>query len=83
MIVTVTNLDSSMLEKLTYERDNDSMYGELSVLFKTGNSYYYEQVYVDDFNKLINSPGTTVGKQFKAIIEQKYTYYNKAYKGEH
>ena len=83
MIATVTNLDSSMLEKLTYERDNDSMYGELSVLFKTGNSYYYEQVYVDDFNKLINSPGTTGGKQFKAIIEQKYTYYNKAYKGEH
>jgi hypothetical protein len=29
MIVTVTNLNSSMLEKLTYERDNDSMYGEL------------------------------------------------------
>jgi hypothetical protein len=83
MIVTATNINSSMLEKVTYERDNDSMYGELSVLFKTGNSYYYEQVYVDDFNKLINSPGTTVGKQFKAIIEQKYTYYNKAYKGEY
>jgi hypothetical protein len=83
MIVTATNINSSMLEKVTYERDNDSMYGELSVLFKTGNSYYYEQVYVDDFNKLINSPGTTVGKQFKAIIEQKYTYYNKEYKGEY
>lgn len=83
MKVTVSNLNSSMLEKLTYERDNDSMYGELSVMFKTGNTYYYEQIYVDDFNKLINSPGTTVGKQFKAIIEQKYTHYDKAYKGEY
>jgi hypothetical protein len=52
-------------------------------MFKTGNTYYYEQIYVDDFNKLINSPGTTVGKQFKAIIEQKYTHYDKAYKGEY
>jgi hypothetical protein len=83
MIVTVTNLNSSMLEKLTYERDNDSMYGELSALFKSEDTYYYEQIYVDDFNKLINTPGTTAGKQFKAIIEQKYTHYKKAYKGEY
>jgi hypothetical protein len=83
MIVTVTNLNSSMLDELRYERDNGNMYGELSVLFKTGNTYYYEQVYVDDFSKLINSTGITVGKQFKAIIEQKYMYYNKSYKGEH
>ena len=83
MIVTVTNINSSMLEKITYERESDSLYGELSVLFKTGNTYYYEQVYVDDFSKLINSTGITVGKQFKAIIEQKYMYYNKSYKGEH
>jgi hypothetical protein len=83
MIVTVTNINSSMLEEMTYERASDSLYGELSVLFKTGNTYYYEQVYVDDFSKLINSTGITVGKQFKAIIEQKYMYYNKSYKGEH
>jgi hypothetical protein len=83
MIVTVTNINSSMLEEITYERESDSLYGELSVLFKTGNTYYYEQVYVDDFSKLINSTGITVGKQFKAIIEQKYMYYNKSYKGEH
>ena len=82
MIVTTTNLNSSMLEKITYERDNNSLYGELSVLFKTGHTYYYEQVYVDDFTRLINSTGTTVGKQFKAIIEQKYMYYDKSYKGE-
>ena len=39
-------------------------------------------VYVDDFNKLINTPGTTPGKQFKAVIESKYTHYKKTYKGE-
>ena len=83
MIVAVTNINSSMLEEITYERESDSLYGELSVLFKTGSTYYYEQVYVDDFSKLINSTGITVGKQFKAIIEQKYMYYNKSYKGEH
>lgn len=82
MIVTVTNLNSSMLEKLTYERDNDSLYGELSALFKSGDTYFYEQIYVDDFNKLVNSTGTTAGKQFKAVIEPKYTYYKKTYKGE-
>jgi len=81
MIVTVTNINSSMLEEITYERESDSLYGELSVLFKTGNTYYYEQVYVDDFSKLINSTGITVGKQYKAIIEQKYMYYDKSYKG--
>jgi len=83
MIVTVTNCNSSMLETVNYERDNDSMYGELSVLFKTGNTYYYEQIYVDDFNRLINTPGTTIGKQFKAVIEQKYTHYQITYKGEY
>jgi|688.fasta_scaffold563688_3 hypothetical protein len=81
MIVTATNLNSSMLEKITYDRDNDSLYGELSVLFKTGSTYYYEEVHVDDFSKLINSTGTTAGKQYKAIIEQKYMYYDKSYKG--
>ena len=82
MIITATNLNSSMLEKLTYERDNDSMYGELSAMFKNGTTYYYEQIYVDDFSKLINTPGTTAGKQFKAVIESKYTHYKKTYKGE-
>ena len=36
----------------------------------------------DYFNKLINTPGTTPGKQFKAVIESKYTHYKKTYKGE-
>jgi len=82
MIVTVTNLNSSMLDELRYERDNDSMYGELTAIFKSLDTYYYEQIYVDDFSKLINTPGTTPGKQFKAVIESKYTHYKKTYKGE-
>jgi hypothetical protein len=82
MIVTVTNLNSSMLDELRYERDNNNMYGELTAIFKSLDTYYYEQIYVDDFNKLINTPGTTPGKQFKAIIESKYTHYKKTYKGE-
>ena len=82
MIVTVTNLNSSMLDELRYERDNDNMYGELTAIFKSLDTYYYEQIYVDDFNKLINTPGTTPGKQFKAVIESKYTHYKKTYKGE-
>ena len=82
MIVTVTNLNSSMLDELRYERDNDSMYGELIAIFKSLDTYYYEQIYVDDFSKLINTPGTTAGKQFKAVIESKYTHYKKTYKGE-
>jgi hypothetical protein len=82
MIVTVTNLNSSMLDELRYERDNGNMYGELTAIFKSLDTYYYEQIYVDDFNKLINTPGTTPGKQFKAIIESKYTHYKKTYKGE-
>ena len=72
-----------MLESVIYERDNDIPYGELAVLFKNNTSYYYEQVSIDDFNRLINTPGTTIGKQFKAVIEEKYMYYHKSNEGEY
>lgn len=75
MIITAKNLDSSMLEEVTYERDLMLDTGELSVRFKNGVSYYYDNVLFTDVSQIFFA-NMSVGSAFVAYIKNKYKHYD-------
>ena len=76
MKITAENLDSSMLEKISYERDLMLSTGELSVLFKNGATYYYSNVLWEDVSKIIFTE-MSVGSLFITNIKNKYDWFDK------
>jgi hypothetical protein len=75
MKITAVNLDSSMIEAITYERDLMLDTGELSVRFKNGTSYYYDNVSFTDVSEVIFA-SISVGSAFTNHIKNKYQHFD-------